>query len=399
MMRVILISLCFSFILTTNAQQLDVYGLPITNISTQPNIPRTIFGQQKNFNPTTLRALSEINSTAQADAYPWISGDGLRLYYTNGLTTNSALFYAQRTSTSNLFSLSYVFNIPSNSNSTNTHNFWLSTNELDVYFSDFTNRIYHAQRNNIVANFGHADSILLHHGTALNQRVIYGISFDSSHQHLYASSPNVDSLLIYKKVGPHKYDYAYALANTTLPGTMGPGQLSKDDLTYYYTLIGVNIAGNYQLYQTSRASVLDTFDLSLSQPVSGVLDTTAYNGQITVSNNANIAVFTKAQTNSWTANDLYLIHKGAVTSIFEKQEDEIELNIYPNPSNGLFNIQLENLRNNSNNGSIKVFDQTGKLIMNTAIQKEIDLSNQPQGLYFVQITSQDKVFNQKLVLR
>jgi hypothetical protein len=63
--------------------------------------------------------------------------------------------------------------------------------------------------------------------------------------------------------------------------------------------------------------------------------------------------------------------------------------VYPNPSKGIFNISLGNVKPTA----INVYDLTGKIILsNSAIQSSnietsIDLSNVATGIYFVKITA------------
>jgi Secretion system C-terminal sorting domain/Glycosyl hydrolase catalytic core len=80
----------------------------------------------------------------------------------------------------------------------------------------------------------------------------------------------------------------------------------------------------------------------------------------------------------------------------EKQIDN-SFNVFPNPSNGIFKIEI----NNSDNQSIKIFDLYGKLIHNDLIAKnttEIDLTSYPTGLYFLQLTDGRKKDTKKLML-
>jgi len=80
--------------------------------------------------------------------------------------------------------------------------------------------------------------------------------------------------------------------------------------------------------------------------------------------------------------------------------ENFELNnvtVYPNPSNGIFNIALGNIQPSA----IAVYDVTGKIIwskaalQNTTTETSIDLSNAQTGIYFVKITAD----NQSIVKR
>lgn len=82
---------------------------------------------------------------------------------------------------------------------------------------------------------------------------------------------------------------------------------------------------------------------------------------------------------------------------------DIELSpitIYPNPSNGLFKIKAEGQFEKM---TIKVRDLSGKLVYSeeSINNKEfnIDLSEQAKGLYFLELRYNDKVFNEKLIVK
>ena len=77
-------------------------------------------------------------------------------------------------------------------------------------------------------------------------------------------------------------------------------------------------------------------------------------------------------------------------------------NIYPNPTNGIVNIIFEN--QNVENLIIEIFDNTGKLIYMKQFEnvkaksiKEIDLSTQPKGIYFIKVYG-DNILNVEKVL-
>jgi len=80
--------------------------------------------------------------------------------------------------------------------------------------------------------------------------------------------------------------------------------------------------------------------------------------------------------------------------------DEHQLNsigLYPNPSEGMFVIELEN---SWKDAQIQVYNTTGELIaiMTAASQSkmEIDLTEHPNGLYYIKVISEDKVVTTKV---
>jgi len=78
------------------------------------------------------------------------------------------------------------------------------------------------------------------------------------------------------------------------------------------------------------------------------------------------------------------------------------INIYPNPSNGIFNITGE--FNSNSNIIITVSDITGKVILNnklnnvSILNQEIDLKNNDKGIYFIKINNNDKVATYKVTI-
>jgi uncharacterized repeat protein (TIGR01451 family) len=80
-----------------------------------------------------------------------------------------------------------------------------------------------------------------------------------------------------------------------------------------------------------------------------------------------------------------------------------QLYIYPNPSNGIFNLktkQLEDLKINS----FEVFDILGQKVfdanditISSSSNSQIDLSNQPNGIYFVKANGLNKSFSKKII--
>lgn len=76
--------------------------------------------------------------------------------------------------------------------------------------------------------------------------------------------------------------------------------------------------------------------------------------------------------------------------------NEIDFNIYPNPTKGIFNVQVEN----TDNSIIEVINVLGKTILIETVSENItnfDLSDQPNGVYFVKVTSGNQMQVQRLI--
>ncbi len=94
----------------------------------------------------SVRALDEINIVNQADAYPYITPDGLRLYFTRGSGSSSREFLmSSRTSVADSFLSPVGLAITI---STSARSAWLSRDELEMYFSeaDTSSVLYYTSR-------------------------------------------------------------------------------------------------------------------------------------------------------------------------------------------------------------------------------------------------------------
>ena len=86
-------------------------------------------------------------------------------------------------------------------------------------------------------------------------------------------------------------------------------------------------------------------------------------------------------------------------------EQNVKISIYPNPSNGIFEIKNEKIKIKN----IKITDITGKTIHNLArghaplyienAPLQIDISNQPTGIYFINIQTETGIYTEKLIIQ
>jgi len=82
----------------------------------------------------------------------------------------------------------------------------------------------------------------------------------------------------------------------------------------------------------------------------------------------------------------------------------VNLNIYPNPTKGLFNISF--IAEKVDNFEITIADAFGKLVSQEDKQdfigeytKQVDLSNFPRGIYMIQISTQNSFVSKRIVLQ
>lgn len=89
-------------------------------------------------------------------------------------------------------------------------------------------------------------------------------------------------------------------------------------------------------------------------------------------------------------------YKTLLTSV-NSLADNSEINIYPNPSSGKFQV-----RSKLSIGSIDVYNMFGEKIYSSqlnSVKSEIDLSNKPGGVYFIHIHSDKENVVKKIILQ
>jgi len=84
-------------------------------------------------------------------------------------------------------------------------------------------------------------------------------------------------------------------------------------------------------------------------------------------------------------------------TIVETKPSNSNFTIYPNPNKGKFIIELTNKTTES---TIEIYDLMGKKVWSKVSSEnklEIDISNQPKGIYLVKVVSENNVIIQKIV--
>jgi len=77
--------------------------------------------------------------------------------------------------------------------------------------------------------------------------------------------------------------------------------------------------------------------------------------------------------------------------------EEKIIGISPNPVNSVLHISAENIQYYN----LKVYNATGELVLQSGklnSNTDIDLSQYPEGIYFIQINSNNKMFNKKFII-
>ena len=167
----------------------------------------------------------------------------------------------------------------------------------------------------------------------------------------------------------------------TLIATPGDQQI---DLSWNLPDLGGRTFQNYVLYwKESSSSTWDTVYVitdpnETTRTVSGLVNGTTYEFRINARASGEISVF-----NTTTATP------DSGLGIEELSNNVVSF--YPNPVNDVVNIKLDE------SFKAKLFNISGKLVLEVNNKKQIDISFLTSGMYFLKIESEDKIYSGKIL--
>ncbi len=113
-----------------------------------------------------------------------------------------------------------------------------------------------------------------------------------------------------------------------------------------------------------------------------------------------IGVFNLNTIGNWDAFITKLSGCSLTVEIPELNEDNHDINISPNPSQGIFTV---NYKNKTSDAKICVYDLLGNCVLRNITVKElnqrIDLGDQPGGIYFVEILLGGEKTTRKIIIK
>ena len=101
----------------------------------------------------------------------------------------------------------------------------------------------------------------------------------------------------------------------------------------------------------------------------------------------------------WLAKDVPLEEQIEYVNMSEDPLVECDIQLYPNPSRGMVTITFENMDGEK---QLSVINARGEIVYKNTYEgeyAELNLSNQIQGVYFVQVVSRNNSLVKKLILR
>jgi len=101
---------------------------------------------------------------------------------------------------------------------------------------------------------------------------------------------------------------------------------------------------------------------------------------------------------TWQPTKTILCLNGSLTGETDNSEIGNDITIYPNPSNGIFQLTIDNVQ--FPKAEIEVYNMLGELVYFSELRtpnSRLDLSSLPSGIYFVRITTKDGIVSRKIV--
>lgn len=327
----------------------------------------------------SIRNISELNDPDFGDAFPWISADGLRIYYTKGNFSETRLVVASRPDTLSLFNT--PAEVPGVA-SVNPISHWLSEDELTIYLCNGTS-LYVSKRTTINSPFAIPAQVSL---SLPPYDYIYGPSLNADESKLYINVNLQDEFLgiyVLTNVGHNSFEHT---GEIDLPSGhfVHSGQLSKDDLVFFYS--ASVLESNDQLYMLKRTTVSEDFDVGSSMKIGGINDPFINNSMASMSQGLKWVAFVRNTTDGWNSNDLFLAHLSYPLAIYENSDDRDLFSVYPNPAYDWLTVEQKNPAGLN----AAIYSADGNLMRECSLketQSKIDISGLSPGLYFLRVVS------------
>ncbi|MCD4666045.1 MAG: T9SS type A sorting domain-containing protein, partial [Bacteroidales bacterium] len=213
----------------------------------------------------------------------------------------------------------------------------------------------------------------------------------------YTNVLNVSHHIITKSPPNTMWDYGLTIDNNNLflfghHAQHEAYSTTQAQINEWFMVTGVYENSNWKIY-IDRILENDNTASSITQSSGGIAigrkgetELGNFNGKI-----VDICVFNKALSQ----NEIDSIYD-STTNIDKIEADCININLFPNPNNGEFNIKLQNNIEND----IHIYSLDGKLIYSNKFKNscELNLKNLEKGIYLVKVVSNDYIETKKLII-
>ncbi|EJF53594.1 hypothetical protein SapgrDRAFT_1902 [Saprospira grandis DSM 2844] len=351
--------------------------------------------ENSDFSYTGLQAarnLKEVNMEGGTDAYPWLSKDGLRLFWTQTIGGEDQIMQAERPNLEATFGEAKVMGL--NLAGLDNMSIWLSADELTALHTvreEGKIDLYFSQRKNKNEEFSTAAAILSLEGVA-NLEFISAPSLtqDLEELYVYHSGSNGQQILRFK-LGA--FPGLYQFEDVLIEGAdIEPGRLSHDGLRF--------VCNNAQreLLIFERRSLSEEWVEQEPIPLPSDFSQLAFSDQE--------MVMVHSYDRLWESNQLHLaksIFASKSQPLAAENAKELQLQLYPHPVQQRFTVapllpqeaSLERAELYGLGGQkLREFPLEGQ-----AAQYEFDLGNLPSGSYILRLSGQGFLPVSQLVIK
>jgi len=351
--------------------------------------------ENSNFSYAGLQAarnLKEVNMEGGTDAYPWLSKDGLRLFWTQTIDGMDQIVQAERPNLEATFGQASVMGL--NLVGLDNMSVWLSADELTALHTvreEGKINLYFSQRKNKKEEFSTAAAILSLEGIAdLEFISAPSLTQDLGELYIYHSGSNGQQILRFK-LGA--FPGLYQFEDVLIEGDdIEPGRLSHDGLRF--------VCNNAQreLLIFERSSLSEEWVEQESIPLPSDFSQIAFSEQE--------MVMVHSYDRLWESNQLHLaksIFASKSQRLAAENAEELKLQLYPHPVQQRFTVapllpqeaSLERAELYGLSGQkLREFPLEGQ-----AAQYEFDLGNLPSGSYILRLSGQGFLPVSQLVIK
>ncbi|HQQ94592.1 MAG TPA: T9SS type A sorting domain-containing protein [Bacteroidia bacterium] len=380
----------FSTVEITFAQVQDVNGMPDSGRNMQTIIQPLHEILKSSYTCDSVRNIGELNTVTDADAYAWLSTDGLRIYYTRASGATNTIYQSSRASLSSPF----VSPVPADPIFNGSFSAWFSDNEKETFFKGPSSLMYSNRISSSTA-FATPTTVVLHGMPASG--FFAGPSLAPGMQEMYLFTYlNPSQTYIMRLIKTGNFDYTVIDTLDVPPGRLpGPGQLSKNGLRYYFSLDSMGIT---RIYRCSRMNITATFGPAVK--FTPVYSTGSFNGQPSVNAGENVFAWTGNFGSTWAGNDLYTLCLGtAGTTNTAFPESPRSCLLVPNPSQGQFSLKLPD-NEYAQTFHLEILDASGKLVYENYItgKDALNLDFLFKGLYLIRLNGQTSSYTTRLII-
>ena len=315
--------------------------------------------------------LSELNVDGFADHYPWISEDGLRLYYTKEISfMSNRLYFTSRLAVDSPFDPPVPM-LPTIEGTQTAC--WLDSTELDLWFMA-GDSLMHATRPALSEPFGEPVEVTLTgYGSVWTSPTL-----TQDEEELFLTEPY--EIQKFVRTGPETYLYSGPVELE--PDWLGPAKLSLDGLHLYYS---AEVDGVKRPWQMTR-SVLGA-EFTDPRYYSGPVFTSGFSWGVPQVSSNGLRMVLSRTSGSWQTADLLFVSSEPI-GMNEAQVSG--MHIHPNPADALCVLSF-----GTSDGSIsdvRIQDAEGRVVF---VEHEVHrksiitrLDGWPSGLYLVSLTNE-----------